>query len=146
MRLALKLPSVSNVYLGRAFSPCFFCQNWRPCLATWPPPSLTLPLWVCLFWFNTARGAGTQAHKHTPARTHTHTQRHALGDATVKGIRDISMCDELPKITPAPCFHDIVAALPHYHNVTAVVWGCCVWGGRGQGAQLQVSGLWRWAD
>lgn len=49
------------------------------------------------------------------------TQRHASLDTTLilKGIRNISMCDELPQITSRQHFHDIVAVLPHYHNVTA---------------------------
>lgn len=51
--------------------------------------------------------------------THTHTSTHTT--QTLKGIRNISMCDELPQITSPQHFHDIVAVLPHYHNVTAAV-------------------------
>lgn len=57
----------------------------------------------------------------TYENTHTHT--HAPPHTTVisKGIRNISVCDELPPITSPQHFHDIVAVLPHYHNVTAAV-------------------------
>lgn len=37
----------------------------------------------------------------------------------LKGIRNISMCDEAPQITSPQHFRDIVAASAHYHNVTA---------------------------
>lgn len=37
----------------------------------------------------------------------------------LKGIRNISMCDQGPQITSPQHFRDIVAALAHYHNVTA---------------------------
>lgn len=37
----------------------------------------------------------------------------------LKGITNISMCDEVPQITSPQHFRDIVAASAHYHNVTA---------------------------
>lgn len=54
---------------------------------------------------------------------------HGSPHPTLKGIRNISMCYELPQITPQQRFHDIVAVLAHYHNVTAAMCGCCAgWG------------------
>lgn len=82
-------------------------------------PYVSVILWglvcVCVSWCSSIH-------------EHIHTHASPLTTQTLKGIRNISMCDELPQITSPQHFHDIVAVLPHYHNVTAAVWGCCVWG------------------
>lgn len=134
--LFVKLPSVCSVYLIQPPSP-------PPII---PPPSPLPPVWKnegilvrsChlairsyqLFW----GGEGAEAVVVMPPHTWTHGFPHTM--QTLKGIRNISMFDELPQITSLQHFHDIVAVLPHYHNVTAVVWWCCVWAEGGT--------VWHW--
>lgn len=123
MRHALKLPSVSNVYLTPALP---LPSSSVEIEASWHPPAIRA---ICICYFT--RGGTLRCN--TAASPHT--------SQTLKGIENIGMCDELPQITSLQHFHDIVAMFPHYHNVIAALWGCWV-GVRMEGCVCVCVGEW----